>query len=75
MNQVPIAERAQALKQKAIDGQWATRGAIARRLGKSRLNPDEVAALEYLAAQGQAEAREVETRAPSGRRWEYRLKE
>ena len=74
MNQSPIAERAQALK-RALDSQWATRGAIARRLGKSRLNPYEVAALDHLAEQGQVEAREVKTNAPSGTRWEYRLKE
>lgn len=57
---------------KMTPGEWVDRGDIAAALGKSRLNPAEVAYLEMLAVQGRIEAREVPTSAPSQNKWVYR---
>lgn len=54
---------------------WWTRNDLARSLGKKQLNPQDEILLTLMAKEGRLEARESETRAPSGRRWEYRIKQ
>jgi hypothetical protein len=57
---------------KDAGGEWLSRGQIARLLGKKRLNPAELAALETLIKEGRIEAVEKATNAPSGVVWMYR---
>lgn len=58
----------------ASAGQWIGRKVIAERLEKKVLNGGDIALLEMLVALGYIEAQEVDTRAPSGVRMEYRSK-
>lgn len=69
-----LPERAQDLLNAMQGRDWMKRQDIAKAIGKSRLNEGDNATLEMLAAFGFIEAREVETNAPSGVRFEYRAK-
>lgn len=57
----------------SIDGQWVKRADIARSMGKTQLNGADQALLEMLAAMGLIQQQEVATKAPSGKRYEYRV--
>jgi hypothetical protein len=53
------------------DGQWLKRKDIAKRLGKKRLQAQEIFGLELLQIQGKIRARLTPTNAPTGQRFEY----
>lgn len=55
------------------EGKWISRADVSRLMGRSRVYPTDVAALEKLAALGLVEAREA-PRGAAGTRWEYRIK-
>lgn len=79
MSDRPFTEQAatmlEAIREGSSNGDWIKRQDIAKRLKKSTLGTGDLLLLDYLTEQGQIEARKTATRAPSGRRWEYRIKE
>jgi hypothetical protein len=72
--QVPMEPRAQRLLNtiRWQSGQWLKRADIAHSLGNKTLISGDMVLLQSLAAQSYIKARQVETNAPSGSRWEYR---
>ncbi len=54
--------------------QWVSRGELAKHLGKKRLNPHEVAALDLLVERGQLEAEKRSAPGPIGYQWVYRVR-
>ncbi|MEP7287062.1 MAG: hypothetical protein ABI947_15005 [Chloroflexota bacterium] len=72
-----IAQRANELYSLIADlgPGWHTRGDMARFMGKARLSPFDVAALEALAESGRVMAEQHEIDAPIPVRWEYKIKE
>jgi hypothetical protein len=71
----PMEPRARRLLNtiRSQSGQWLKRADIAHLLGNKTLSSGDMVLLQSLAAQGYIEARQVETNAPSGSRWEYRV--
>jgi uncharacterized membrane protein len=54
---------------------WATRAEIARALGKRRLNPYELAALDLLVERGQIITQQEKMPGAIGFQWQYKVKE
>jgi hypothetical protein len=73
---LPLGDRAQRLLSaiRSQHGEWVKRTTIARLLGNKMLSGSDMLLLQSLAEQGYIEARQVETTAPSGSRWEYRVR-
>ena len=59
----------------AYNGEWVKRADIARHLGLKKLSSGEITLLEVMASEGVIEAREAESKAPIGKRAEYRPKQ
>lgn len=72
-----LSERIEQLLNEArqIGSDWWSRGDLAKRKGKKQLNPQEQTILASMVEMGILEAREVPTNAPSGVRWEYKIKQ
>jgi hypothetical protein len=69
-----LSEKHQAEVMSALDSrEWITRRQIARRIGKDRIGPGELAALNALIALGKVEMAEQPDSRPMGRIFVYRL--
>ena len=55
-------------------GHWFTRAELAKAMGVKYVNAAYYVVIEILAQRGVIESRSVVTDAPSGKRWEYRIK-
>jgi predicted transcriptional regulator len=70
-----LEEQTRQLLTALSEEKWTSRAELAKLLGKKRLNPYEVAALDMLTAQGQIEAEKRPAIGPIGYQWFYRRKE
>jgi hypothetical protein len=73
---IPLDARARRLLSviRSQNGQWLKRIDIARLLGNKTLSSGDMVLLQSLTEQNYIEARQAETTAPSGSRWEYRAR-